>query len=48
MWGFDIVTGGAFVCSSFVFQISLLYLCPFLFVSGTPKSADKEDRKEGE
>jgi len=56
MWGFAIVIGRAFfVCCLFVcLFVRLLFvcfrfainLCSFLFVSGTPKSPDKEDRKE--
>jgi len=49
MWGFDIVIGSAFfVLFVFCLFASDLFinLCSFLFVSGTPKSPDKEDRKE--
>ena len=53
MWGFDIVIGSAFFVCLFVFCLFasdlFINLCSILFVSGTPKSPDKEDRKaEGE
>ena len=48
MWGFDFVIGSAFIL--FVFRLFdsdlFINLCSFLFVPGTSKSPDKEDRKE--
>ena len=54
MWCFAIAIGRAFfVClfvCLFVFYLFAsdlpINLCSFLFVSGTPTSPDKEDRKE--
>ena len=50
MCGLGIVIGGAFFVFLFVFCLFApdlsVNLCSFLFVLGTSKSPDKEDRKE--